>query len=132
MRLRRPGAYQLQAAVTALQVEAPSPEETDWPQIAELYGAMARIEPSPVLEVNRAVAVGFATGAPAGLELLDPLLSDSRLQAYQPLHAAHAELLRRNDDVAGAAAAYRRAIDLSANAVERADLERRLAGLGDR
>jgi RNA polymerase sigma-70 factor, ECF subfamily len=132
MRLRRPGAYQLQAAVTALQVEAPSPEETDWPQIAELYGALARIEPSPVLEVNRAMAVGFATGAPAGLELLDPLLSDSRLQAYQPLHAAHAELLRRNDDVAGAAAAYRRAIDLSANAVERAELERRLAGLGDR
>jgi RNA polymerase sigma-70 factor (ECF subfamily) len=83
-----------------------------------------------VLEVNRAVAVGFAAGAAAGLELLKPLLGDARLQAYQPLHAAHAELLRRNDDMAGAGAAYRRAIDLCANAVQRAELERRLAGLG--
>jgi RNA polymerase sigma-70 factor, ECF subfamily len=132
MRLRRPGAYQLQAAITALQVQALSLEETDWAQIAELYGALARIDPSPVVEVNRAVAVGFAASAPAGLELLDPLLGDSRLHAYQPLHAAHAELLRRNDDATGATAAYRRAIDLSANAVERAELERRLAELGER
>jgi RNA polymerase sigma-70 factor (ECF subfamily) len=132
MRLRRPGSYQLQAAITALQMEAPTLEATDWTQIAQLYRTLARLDPSPVVEINRAVAVGFAAGAPGALELLDPLLSDPRLQSYQPLHAAHAELLRRNDHAAGAAAAYRRAIDLSANAVERTELERRLASLGER
>jgi RNA polymerase sigma-70 factor (ECF subfamily) len=126
IRLRHPGGYQLQAAITALHVQAPDPESTDWSQIAELYGALARVSPSPVVEVNRAVAVAFASGATAGLELLAPLLADARLERYQPLHAAHAELLRRVDDRAGAARAYERAIALSANAVERAELQRRL------
>ena len=127
MRLRRPGEYQLQAAITALQIQAPDADATDWAQIAELYGALARLNPSPVIELNRAVAVGMASGPAAGLELLEPLLGDPALERYQPLHAAHAELLSRAGDAEGAARAYERAIALSANDVERAELERRLA-----
>jgi RNA polymerase sigma-70 factor (ECF subfamily) len=129
VRLRRPGEYQLQAAITALHIQAPDAEATDWAQIAELYGALGRLNPSPVVELNRAVAVGLACGPAAGLELLEPLLADPTLERYQPLHAAHAELLSRAGDVAGAAGAYERAIALTANAVERAELERRLDAL---
>ena len=129
LRLRRPGPYQLQAAIAALHVEAPSPAQTDWSQIAALYATLARLAPSPVVEINRAVAVAFAADAQAGLELLAPLLDDQSLARYQPLHAAHAELLRRAGEPESAAAAYRQAIALSANAVERADLERRLAAV---
>jgi RNA polymerase sigma-70 factor (ECF subfamily) len=129
IRLRRPGPYQLQAAITALHVASPEDGEPDWGRIAELYDALARLRPSPVVEVNRAVAVGFSAGAAAGLELLEPLLADDRLERYQPLHAAHAELLRRARESAAAARAYERAIALSANAVERTELERRLAAL---
>jgi RNA polymerase sigma-70 factor (ECF subfamily) len=128
-RLRRPGPYQLQAAITALHVQAPDAGATDWAQIAELYGALARMSPSPVVELNRAVAVGFAHGPEAGLELLAPLLADAALERYQPLHAAHAELLRRAGDTRAAARAYERAIALSANEIERAELERRLREL---
>jgi RNA polymerase sigma-70 factor, ECF subfamily len=127
--LRRPGEYQLQAAITALQIEAPDAENTDWAQIAELYGALARLNPSPVVELNRAVAVGLANGPAAGLTLLEPLLGDPGLERYQPLHAAHAELLSRAGDASAAAAAYERAIALTANAVELAELERRLGAL---
>jgi len=129
VRLRRPGEYQLQAAITALQVQAPDAEATDWAQIAELYGALASLNPSPVVELNRAVAVGMAFGAAAGLDVLEPLLGDQALERYQPLYAAHAELLGRAGDAEGAARAYERAIELSANAVERAELERRLGAL---
>jgi RNA polymerase sigma-70 factor (ECF subfamily) len=129
IRLRRPGEYQLQAAITALHIQAPDAETTDWAQIAELYGALARLNPSPVIELNRAVAVGLADGPAAGLALLEPLLADSTLERYQPLHAAHAELLSRAGDTSGAARAYERAIALTANAVERAELERRLGAL---
>jgi RNA polymerase sigma-70 factor, ECF subfamily len=129
VRLRRPGEYQLQAAITALQIQAPDAEATDWAQIAELYGALAMLNPSPVVEVNRAVAVGLADGPAAGLELFEPLLADPTLERYQPLHAAHAELLSRAGDAAGAASAYERAIELTANAVEREELERRLRAL---
>jgi RNA polymerase sigma-70 factor (ECF subfamily) len=129
VRLRRPGEYQLQAAITALQVQAPDAESTDWAQIAELYGALVRLNPSPVVELNRAVAVGLAAGPAAGLEVLEPLLDDPALERYQPLYAAHAELLGRAGDADGARRAYERAIALSANAVERAELERRLGAL---
>ena len=129
VRFRRPGQYQLQAAITALHVQAPDADTTEWAQIAELYGALAKLAPSPVVELNRATAVGFADGAQAGLELLEPLLGDPALERYQPLHAAHAELLRRAGDMSGAARAYGRAIELSANAVERAELERRRQAL---
>jgi RNA polymerase sigma-70 factor (ECF subfamily) len=132
VRLRRPGEYQLQAAITALQIQAPDAETTDWAQIAELYGALGRLNPSPVVELNRAVAVGLADGPAAGLALLEPLLADPALERYQPLHAAHAELLSCEGDAVGAGRAYERAIELSANAVERAELERRLGALGTR
>jgi RNA polymerase sigma-70 factor (ECF subfamily) len=130
VRLRHPGEYQLQDAITALQIQAPNGEATDWAQIAQLYGALTRLNPSPVVELNRAVADGLSSGPAAGLELLEPLLAEPALERYQPLHAAHADLLRRAGDAAGAAGAYKRAIALTANAVERAELERRLAALG--
>jgi RNA polymerase sigma-70 factor, ECF subfamily len=129
VRLRRPGEYQLQAAITALQMQAPDAEATDWAQIAELYGALAALNQSPVVELNRAVAVGLASGPEDGLALLEPLLGEPALERYQPLHAAHAELLGRAGDTVGAARAYERAIELTANAVERAELERRLGAL---
>jgi RNA polymerase sigma-70 factor, ECF subfamily len=129
VRLRRPGEYQLQAAITALQMQGADAEATDWPQIADLYGALAVINPSPVVELNRSVAVGLAAGPAEGLALLEPLLGDPALEQYQPLHAAHAELLSRAGDAGAAAGAYERAIALTANAVERAELERRLSAL---
>jgi RNA polymerase sigma-70 factor (ECF subfamily) len=129
IRLRRPGEYQLQAAITALHVHGSSTAGTDWTQIAELYGALAKLDPSPVVELNRAAAVGFADGPEAGLELLEPLLRDPALERYQPLHATHAELLRRAGDRERAARAYEAAIALSANGVERRELQRRLQAL---
>jgi RNA polymerase sigma-70 factor, ECF subfamily len=125
--LHRPGPYQLQAAIAAEHVRGPQP---DWRSIAQLYAALGRIAPSPVVEVNRAVAVARADGPVAGLAVLDPLLGDPALDGYQPLHAAHADLLRRTGDADGAAVAYARAISLSDNAVQRAELERRRDGLG--
>jgi RNA polymerase sigma-70 factor (ECF subfamily) len=130
LRLGCPGQYQLQAAITALHIRSVATGGTDWAQIAELYGALARLAPSPVVELNRAAAVGFAARPEAGLELLEPLLDDPALERYQPLHAAHAELLRRAGQHADAARAYGRAIALSANDVERAELERRRLTLG--
>ena len=129
VRLRRPGEYQLQAAITALQIQSPDAEHTDWAQIAELYGALGRLTPSPVIELNRSVAVGMADGPAAGLALLEPLLADPALERYQPMYAAHAELLTRAGDSTGAARAYEQAIALTENAVERSELERRLAAV---
>jgi RNA polymerase sigma-70 factor, ECF subfamily len=129
MRFRRPGQYQLQAAITAMHVRGADTGRTDWEQIADLYRVLGEIAPSPVVEVNRAAAVGFAVGPQAGLELLEPLLTDPALERYQPLYAVHADLLRRAGDIAAAAGAYERAIALSANAVERAELQRRLSML---
>jgi RNA polymerase sigma-70 factor (ECF subfamily) len=125
--LHRPGPYQLQAAIAAEHMR--EPVEPDWRSIAQLYAALARIAPSPVVEVNRAVAVARADGPVAGLALLEPLLHDAALAGYQPLHAAHADLLRRTGDTDGATAAFTRAISLSDNAVQRAELERRLRKL---
>ncbi|HVV91130.1 MAG TPA: sigma-70 family RNA polymerase sigma factor [Solirubrobacterales bacterium] len=125
IRLGPPGPYALQAAITALHVEAPDPEETDWTQIAALYARLAELDPSPVVAVNRAAAVGFAAGPEQGLVLLEPLLHDPKLRRYPPLHATHADLLRRRGDAEGSAAAYERAAELSANAVERDELLRR-------
>ena len=129
IRLRRPGPYQLQAAIAALHATAPDAEHTDWAQIAALYGELARAAPSPVVAVNRAVAVGMARGPHAGLYLLDAIAADRRMAGYQPFHAARAELLRRAGAAPEADAAYTRAIELSANEVERAELERRRAAL---
>jgi RNA polymerase sigma-70 factor (ECF subfamily) len=125
LRLDRPGAYAIQAAIAALHGQAPTWQDTDWPQIAGLYAELAHRDASPVVAVNRAIAVAFADGPEDGLALLDAIAGDARLRRYQPLHAARAELLRRTGDAAGAHAAYATAIDLSANPAERAALERR-------
>jgi len=124
---RRPGVYRLQAEIAACHARAPRPEDTDWPQIANLYGRLVALQPSPVVELNRAAAVAMADGPESGLRLLDPLAAD--LERYQPFHSARAELLRRADRPGEAAASYRRALELTANDAERRFLERRLAAL---
>jgi RNA polymerase sigma-70 factor (ECF subfamily) len=125
--LRRPGPYQLQAAIAALHTTAADARQTDWVEIAALYAELDRRTPSPVIRVNRAAALAFAGAPEAGLELIRPLLEDRRLDAYAPLHAAHAELLRRTGAADAAATAYDRAIAATGNPVERAELERRRA-----
>jgi RNA polymerase sigma-70 factor, ECF subfamily len=124
---RSPGPYQLQAAIAAVHAQAPSFEATDWIQIAALYGALARRLPSPVVEVNRAVAVGMADGSRAGLAVLEPILASGALDDYAPLHAAHADLLDRAGDTEAATAAWARAIAATENAALRAELQRRAA-----
>jgi RNA polymerase sigma-70 factor (ECF subfamily) len=124
---RRPGPYQLQAAIAALHARAPRPEDTDWPQIAALYGWLAEISPSPVVELNRAVAIAMADGPERGLALIAPLAAE--LDDYQHFHSARADLLRRLGRDAEAAEAYRRALDLATNPTERAFIEDRLAEL---
>jgi RNA polymerase sigma-70 factor (ECF subfamily) len=118
-----PGAYAIQAAIAALHAHAPSVGATDWRQIAALYGVLARIHPSPVVELNRAVAVAMADGVEQGLALLDAI----DLPGYYLLPAARADLLRRAGRLAEAAAAYRDALALVTNDAERRFLERRLA-----
>jgi RNA polymerase sigma-70 factor (ECF subfamily) len=127
--LRRPGPYQLQAAVAALHATAVSADATDWVEIAALYAELDRRAPSPVIRVNRAAALAFAGAPEAGLQLVAPLLDDPRLERYAPLHAAHAELLRRTGAPDAAADAYDRAIAATGNAVERAELQRRRAAV---
>ena len=126
--LARPGPYQLQAAIAALHSQAPSAELTDWPQIAALYGELARRSPSPVVEVNRAVAVGMADGPLAGLAILAPVVSGGQLDGYGPLHAARADLLDRAGAPDLAAAAWQRAIETTENGVLRDELIRRARG----
>ena len=122
---RAPGPYQLQAAIAALHVDAERPEETDWPQIAALYAELARTQPSPIVELNRAVAVAMAEGPEHGLALIDRI----ELPGYHLLHAARADLLRRLERRDEAADAYRRALSLEMNAAERTFLEGRLSAL---
>ena len=124
---RSPGPYQLQAAIAAVHAAAPSFEDTDWPQIAALYGELARRAPSGVVEVNRAVAVGMADGPGVGLAVLTPVLEAGELDGYWPLHAAHADLLRRAGRSAEAAAAWARAIELTDNGPQRDALIRQAA-----
>jgi RNA polymerase sigma-70 factor (ECF subfamily) len=115
-----PGPYAIQAMISALHSTAASWAATDWRQIAALYADLRRSDPSPVVAVNRAVALGFADGPHAGLALLDELAGDERLARYQPLHAARAELLARAGEDADEA--YARAIELTDNEAERAAL----------
>jgi RNA polymerase sigma-70 factor (ECF subfamily) len=121
---RDPGTYQLQSAIAALHASAPSFADTDWAQIAALYGRLARLSPSPVIEVNRAVAVGMADGPLAGLAVLAPVLASGELDGYGPLHAAHADLLERAGDP-GASAAWARAAAATASPALRDELQRR-------
>ena len=121
--LRRPGAYQLQAAIAALHAEARSPDETDWIQIVALYTALEEVTASPGVSLNRAVALAMAAGPDAGLREVERV---SGLDDYYLLHSTRADLLRRLERHQEAAAAYRRALELVTNPVERRFLERRL------
>ena len=129
LRIGRVGPYQLQAAIAALHAEARSSAETDWPQIAALYNELARINPSPVVQLNGAVAIGMSEGPGRGLALIDALGASGELDRYHLFHAARADMLRRLGSFEAAAEAYRRALALMGNDVERAYLERRLAAL---
>jgi RNA polymerase sigma-70 factor (ECF subfamily) len=125
---RGAGRYGLQAAIAAEHARAASADETDWPRIAALYDRLARLDPSPVVELNRAVAVAFAEGPERGLELVDGI---EGLERYHLFHAARADLLRRSDRMDEAAAAYGRALELATNPVERRFLELRLSEVRD-
>jgi RNA polymerase sigma-70 factor (ECF subfamily) len=124
LRLGRPGPYQLQAAIASIHAAAARPEDTDWGEIAALYAGLAALTPSPVVELNRAVAVAMARGPAEGLALVDRI---DGLDGYHLLHATRADLLRRLGRLDEAEGAYRRAHELATSPVERRYLERRLA-----
>ncbi|MFJ9347577.1 RNA polymerase sigma factor [Streptomyces sp. NPDC101237] len=127
LRRGRPGPYQIQAAVAACHATAATAAGTDWADIAGLYGELQRYVPSPVVRLNRAVAVGMAEGGAAGLALVAELEAEGDLAGYHLLPATRADLLRRMGRGAEAAAAYERALELVENAAERRFLEKRLA-----
>jgi RNA polymerase sigma factor (sigma-70 family) len=124
--LHTPGAYQIQAAIAALHAQAPAPAQTDWLQIAALYAELAKLNPSPVVLLNRAVAIGMSEGPERGLLMIDSLGISGALAEYYLLHAARADLLRRSNRPEAAAEAYRRALTLVTNETERRFLQRRL------
>jgi RNA polymerase sigma-70 factor, ECF subfamily len=121
------GAYQIQAAIAAVHDAAAERGATDWREIVALYGQLAAVSPSPVVELNRAVAIAMADGPEVGLARLDALAGDEQLAGYSYYHSARADLLRRVARWTDAAAAYRVALELTSNEVERAFLARRLA-----
>jgi RNA polymerase sigma-70 factor (ECF subfamily) len=121
------GPYSVQAAIVALHAQASSSEMTDWAQIAKLYDVLLRLQPSPVIELNRAVAVAMDEGPSAGLRLIDELEARGELHGYYLLSAAQGDLLRRLERWSDAANAYRRALSLAANEAERRFLAKRLA-----
>jgi RNA polymerase sigma-70 factor (ECF subfamily) len=126
---RRFGPYTLQAAIAAVHARAADAAATDWAQIVALYDVLARAEPSPVVELNRAVAVAMRDGPAAGLALIDAILERGDLVGYHLAHSARADLCRRLGRTAEARAAYERALALTRQEPERRFLERRLAGL---
>ncbi|MEO8409320.1 MAG: RNA polymerase sigma factor [Propionivibrio sp.] len=128
---RQIGAYTLQAAIAVVHANAPSAEATDWAQIVALYDLLARVEPSPVIELNRAVAVAMRDGPAAGLALIDALLARGELTHYHLAHSARADLCRRLGQTAQARASYERALELARQEPEHRFLERRLAQLKD-
>jgi len=120
LRMRRPpGRYALEAAIAALHAEAPAAADTDWPQILAIYDELRRAAPSPVVDLNRAVALGEVAGPQAALDAVDALVADGRLGGYAPLHAARADLLRRLGRAGEATEAYALAAGLAGNAAER-------------
>ncbi len=128
---RRFGPYALQAAIAAVHAEAAGESETDWDQIVALYDVLRRAYPSPVVELNRAVAVAMRDGAQAGLDIVEALLATGELDAYHLAHSARAELCRRTGRIAEARVSYERALALVRQEPERRFLERRLAALAD-
>lgn len=131
--LRSPGfgAYSVQAAIAALHAEAPSVAATDWSEIVGLYDVLLRFSPSPVVELNRAVALAMRDGPAAGLALIDGILAGGALADYHLTHAARADLLRRLEKTTEARAAYQQALALVRQEPERQFLQRRLAELGE-
>lgn len=127
MALERPGPYQIQAAIAALHAAAPTFADTDWPQILALYDRLLDLRPSPVIALNRAVAVAMAEGTEAGLTAMESLADD--LDGYPWFHSARGEMLRRLERFEAATLAFRRAIDLTNNSNARAFLEDRLASI---
>jgi RNA polymerase sigma-70 factor (ECF subfamily) len=125
--LRTAGPFALQAAIAAEHCRAPRAEETDWPRIVRLYDLLERVQPSPIVSLNRAVAIAMAEGPQAGLALIDELVKAGALDDYHLLHAARADLLRRIGSVPEAANSYERALELATNESERRFLRRRLA-----
>jgi RNA polymerase sigma-70 factor (ECF subfamily) len=125
----RAGPYQVQAAIAACHATAPDTAGTDWPQIAVLYAELARLAPSPVVDLNRAVAVAMADGIPAGLALVEELAASGRLDGYHLLPATRADLLRRDGRAAEAATAYDEALRLAPTDAERRYLTGRLREL---
>ena len=128
---RRIGPYTLQAAIAAVHAEATNAAATDWPQIVGLYDVLLRANPSPVVELNRAVALAMRDGPQAGLTLIDALLARGELGDYYLAHAARADLCRRLDQIDAARHAYQQALALTQQPAERRFLERRLAALTD-
>jgi RNA polymerase sigma-70 factor, ECF subfamily len=128
---RRIGPYTLQAAISAVHAEAPTAAATDWAQIVGLYDVLVRADPSPVIELNRAVAVAMRDGPAAGLALIDAILARGALADYHLAHSARAELCRRLGRTADARAAYERALGLARQEPQRRFLERRLGELLD-
>ena len=126
---RRVGPYTIQAAIAAVHAQAPSPAATDWAQIVCLYDLLLQADPSPVVELNRAVAVAMRDGPQAGLALIDTILARGDLADYQCAHAARADLCRRLGKTAEARTSYTRALALTQQEPERRFLERRLAAL---
>jgi len=126
---RRIGPYTLQAAISAVHAGALRADATDWAQIVGLYDVLARVEPSPVVELNRAVAIAMRDGPAAGLALVDAILARGELSDYRLAHAARADLCRRLGRAAEARASYQRALALTQQEPERRFLERRLAEL---
>ncbi len=127
--IRRTGPYQVQAAIAACHATAPEAASTDWPQIATLYAELSRLAPSPVVELNRAVAVAMAHGIPTGLAMVDELTASGRLDGYHLLPATRADLLRRDGRGAEAKAAYEEALKLARTEAERRYLTSRLREL---
>ena len=127
MRLGSPGPYQLQAAIAACHATAPEAADTDWAEISRLYGELARLVPSPVVELNRAVAVAMAEGPAAGLSLIEELEASGKLKGYHLLPATRADLLRRLGRRIDAVSAYEEALELAATDAERRYIARRLA-----
>jgi RNA polymerase sigma-70 factor (ECF subfamily) len=125
----RPGRFGLQAAIAGVHAVAPTFAATDWARVVHLYDLLLAVEPSPVVELNRAAALGFAEGPEAALGIVERLAGDARLRSYPYAHAVRADLLRRLGRDAEASAAYRAALDLTANGAERDFLQRRIDDL---
>jgi len=129
LRSRRFGPYTVQAAIAAVHANAPSAAATDWPQIVGMYDVLARADPSPVVELNRAVAVAMRDGPLVGLDLIDAILARGDLEGYHLAHSARADLCRRLGRMTEARISYERALGLTKQEPERRFLERRLAEL---